>query len=525
MKVTNTGSVAGKDVVQLYLTSPYTDYDKANGVEKSAVSLIAYDKTDILQPGQSQTLELTIKTEEMASYDMRHDNGDGTTGCYMLDAGEYILSIRANSHEVYGETTVKLSEQHFYCGENKRSTDDQAAYNQLDNIARGTYLSRQNGFANYAEAMNSVSSEVKSLDFSNNYNYYDPSLDAMVTKEYVKGVDYEAKGNLTLSDMRGLSYDDPQWEELIKQLSMDDIVSLMTENAYSTPAVESIGKAKTSESDGPLGLSSMFSTATNTSYPCVPLLTATFNDDLARTYGNYIADEAHSIGVSGWYAPAMNTHRWAYSGRNFEYYSEDGVLAGGIGSSTTYGAREKGLIVYLKHFVLNDQETKRSGKLHTYANEQAIRELYLKPFEDCVKKGNATAIMSSMNYVGDEYVGVCEELQVEILRNEWGFRGRIVTDATENPYMTSCADAAVRSGTNMWLAMGTMNFSTSSNADIYYLQQVAHDILYTQANAQVFEASVLNWQPLVYILDVEMALIFLACAAFIINKHRKYGKS
>lgn len=522
VEVTNTGSVAGKDAVEIYMTAPYTDYDKEHGIEKAEVSLVGYGKTGDIEPGQSEVVDVTIEIEDLASYDSSHDNGDGTTGCYMLDEGEYIFTARSDSHNVYDQVTAKVTSQHFYSGDEKRSTDDQAAYNQFDDAARGVYLSRQDGFANYEEAMNSVSASVKDTSFDENPGDYDPAYDEVVTKEYVKGVDYDADGDLTLADMKGLSYDDPQWDELIKQISIEEMTNLVKGNMSSTAAVESVDKAKTTDSDGPLGISSLFNASLNSiSFPCLPLLAATFNDDLAREYGNYMADQAHSMGVSGWYAPAMNIHRSAYSGRNFEYYSEDATLSAGIGSNETLGAREKGLVVYLKHFALNDMESNRSGQLHTYSNEQAIREIYLKPFEKSVKYGGATAIMSSMNYVGDEYSSACEELLTEVLRNEWGFRGMVLTDVAENAYATDCADGAIRAGTDFWLAMGDFEISTDSDADIYYLQRVAKNILYAEANAQVIKAEVINWKMYLYIFDAELVLLFIIGALALINKNRK----
>lgn len=522
VEVENTGSVTGKDAVEVYVTAPYTDYDKENGVEKSEVSLVGYAKTGDIEPGEKETVNVTFKVEDIASYDSSCDNSDGTKGAYMLDEGDYTFSVRSDAHTVYDEVTVNVSEQHFYSGDAKRSSDDQAASNQFDDAARGVYLSRNNSFENYQEAMDSVSTSVESTDFDENPNEYDSSYDDVVDKEYKEGTDYAVDGNLTLADMEGLSYDDPQWDDFIKQLSIDDIQNLIGNALFGTAEVESIGKDKTSESDGPLGLASYFDASlTSVSYPCMPILAATFNDELAQKYGNYMADQMHNAGVSGWYAPSMNIHRNAFAGRNFEYYSEDAVLSAGIGANETYGAREKGLIVYIKHFALNEMETNRSGRLHTYSNEQAIREIYLKPFEKSVKDGNATGVMSSMNYIGDVYASASASLCTEVLRNEWGFRGRVVTDMVENEYMTDCADEAVRAGTDMWLAPGGVTVSSETDADIYYLQKAAKDILYTQANAQVIAAETANWQLYLYILDAEIIVLILLGAVLLVQENIK----
>lgn len=522
VKVTNTGNVTGKDAVEVYLTAPYTDYDRENGIEKSAVSLAGYAKTGDIAPGESETVTVTFAVEDIASYDSGHDNGDGTFGSYMLDAGDYVFSVRSDSHTVLDTVTAKVTAQFFYSGESKRSDDEQAAYNQFADCERGTYLSRQDGFANYEEAMNSVSSSVQDISFDDDpgaydYDYYDADI-----PEQVEGVDYASGGDHVLSELTGLDYDDPLWDELLSQLTVDEMVAMVQGTMNGTVEAQSVGKAKTTDSDGPLGISSMYNSGQNSvAYPCLGLLSATFNNELARRYGNYIADQAHTLGVSGWYAPAMNIHRSAYEGRTFEYYSEDAVLSAGIGSYETLGAREKGLVVYLKHFALNEQETHRSGKLHTYSTEQAIREIYLKPFEESVKFGNATAIMSSMNYVGDIYSSASEPLLTQVLRNEWGFRGMVLTDVAEDVYATDCADLAIRAGTNFWLAMGAFDVSAESSADIYYLKQACKGILYTYANAQVIAADIVDWQSYLYIFDAELILLLLLGIAGLIVKNRK----
>ncbi|MBT1170112.1 glycoside hydrolase family 3 C-terminal domain-containing protein [Bifidobacterium sp. SO4] len=384
VEVTNTGDVAGKEVVQLYMSAPYTDYDKKNGVEKAAVQLIGYDKTDELAPGASQKLTIEVPVEDLAAYDTSHSNDDGTVGSYMLDAGEYTFSIRSNAHESLGEKTASLDDQFFYSGDNQRSSDIQQAHNQFEDAARGTYLSRQNGFANYADAMESVSSEIKSTVFEDEPDSYDSSYDSDVTKSLKKGKDYEARGDLTLADMKGASYDDERWGQLVSQLTVKELQSLVNGTTYSAPKVNSIDKPFTVDSDGPMGISSMYNVQFNgVAYPCIPLLAATFNTDLATEFGHQIADQAKNRGISGLYAPAMDIHRWAFSGRNFEYYSEDGVLSAITASNQVRASRENGLVVYIKHFALNDQDTNRGMNLHTYSNEGAadiFLEIITQPF-------------------------------------------------------------------------------------------------------------------------------------------------
>ena len=534
VKVTNTGAVAGKEVVQLYYTSPYTEYDKTHGVEKSAVDLVAYAKTDIIEPGQSETVTLTINVEDMASFDVSHSNGDGTTGCYMLDQGTYTLSVRANSHETIDSIDVIVTEQHFYCGDDKRSTDDTAAVNQLTDSSRGVYLSRNNGFANYEEAMASVTDVATDAIVAelNADQTYDASLDEGLPT-YTAGEDYRVgdytakEGDLTVDDLKGADYDDERWDQLISQMSVEEMITLLGNGGWSTPAIESIGKPATLDLDGPSGLNSMFDTSLKgTQYPASIVLAATWNEDLAYQFGQAIANEFHQLGVSGWYAPAMNIHRSPFSGRNFEYYSEDGYLSGVVGAYTSLGSRAGGLYAYVKHFALNDQETDRGNYLTTWSNEQATREIYLKPFEMTVKDGGAIAIMSSYNYIGTEWAGNKGSLLNSILRDEWGFQGMVITDAAASDYMTGQADAtkALRNGNDLWLSMGSVVFDSDTNADIHYLRQSVKNVLYTQAQGELIPSEILPWRTWLYILDAVMVVGVAACAYFLIQDLKKNKK-
>ena len=525
VEVTNTGDVAGKETVQLYVTVPYTEYDQENGVEKSEVTLVGYAKTSELEPGESETVTVEVSVEDyIASYDSSYNNGDGTYGSYMLDAGEYVFSIRSDSHTVIDSVSMTLDESWFYSGENQRSSDEQAAYNQFDDAARGEYLSRQDGFANYESAMNSVSSSVESTEFDDDPAAYDDWYDEAVTEELVEGVDYDADGDLTLDDMEGLDYDDPLWDELIAQLSVEELVDLAEGALGGTVGVESIGTDDMGNTEGPSGITSMYSSIHTVSYPTTVTLAATFNNDLAYQYGQMIADQAHDLGMTSWNAPAVNIHRWAYSGRNYEYFSEDAVLSAGIAAYEVKGATDNGLLTYVKHFALNNMESNRSGQLHTYSNEQAIREIYLKSFEAAVKIGNTHGIMSSMNYIGDVYTSVSYELLTEVLRNEWGFDGVVVTDMAEGDYATLSSDSAIRAGTNTWLAVIAPSFSTDSDADIYYLQEAAHGLLYAFANVTRISSGVYDWQTYIYLLSVELAVLAASCIGAIVVRSRKPKK-
>ncbi len=506
VKVTNTGDVAGKEVVQLYVTVPYTSYDKKHNVEKAEVSLVGIAKTKKLAPGKSQTVKIHINMEDIASYDNTYKNADGKKGAYRLDKGEYKFSIRENSHKVIDSDTATLKEDYVFTGDNKRAGDDQQAYNEFDQAARGKYLSRKDGFANYAEAMNSVSDKIKDMSFQNDPNAYNAHYDDEVTTHYVKGVNYAKKGDLKYTDLKGVPYDDPKWDELVAQLTVEELQKLMYTGMYQTAEAESVGKPGTLDSDGPQGMISWAAKDgySPVSYPAQSTIAMSWNSDLAYRYGQIIADELHYNDCTSWYAPAMDNHRNAYSGRNYEYYSEDAFLSGVMGANSTLGAREKGTIVFIKHFALNDQETHRGENLHTYANEQSIREIYLKPFEMSVKEGHANAVMGACNMIGDVFSNDYEPLMVQVLRNEWGFRGQVSADQCGwgiqydlNDYFGFTqywlkSDAFIRGGSDFWLDMKGLQgndllkaANATSDADIYYLQRSAKNILYTEANSYV----------------------------------------
>ena len=282
----------------------------------------------------------------------------------------------------------------------------------------------------------------------------------------------------------------------------------------------SIGKPRTNDVDGPLGVSSMFTQSLVTvGFPCVPLLAATFREDLAYEMGGCVAEQADYNRVTAWYAPGINMHRFPYGGRNFEYASEDALLSARTAAAEILGARDRGLTVYLKHFVLNDMEQNRA-KIHTYCNEQALREIYLKPAEYGVKYGKATGVMSSMNYIGDVYAGGHGGLLTDVLRGEWGFQGCVLTDmdqAGENRSFWR----TIRAGVDVWLGFQNTKTEPASDADIYYLQRAAHNHLYTWVNGNTAEISVLNWKPYLYALCAELSFLALSCMTAIGIRHRK----
>ncbi|MDO4852468.1 MAG: glycoside hydrolase family 3 C-terminal domain-containing protein, partial [Clostridia bacterium] len=417
--VKNTGSAAGKDVVEVYFNPPYTN----GGIEKSVANLIAFAKTGILQPGASETVKISFQAEDMASFDYQG------AGAYVLEAGDYVISINKDSHTVIDSKTYNVGATVTYGENNKRESDQEAAVARFA-YAQGdvTYLSRADHFANYEEATaaptNFEMSDAAKAGFYNHTNY-DPTQfnnpnDVMPTTG--------AKNGLKLADLRGKDYDDPQWEKLLDQLTIDDMVSLIGTGGYQSVAVESVGKTQQVDCDGPASINNNFTGKASIGFPAGVVIASTWNVDLAKQFGQSIGRMADEMDVSGWYAPAMNIHRSAFAGRNFEYYSEDGLISGKMAANAILGAAESGVYAFMKHFALNDQETHRTDMLCTWTNEQAMREIYLKPFEISVKEGKCGAVMSAFNYIGNKYAAATTELQNEVLRGEWGFRGMVLTD-------------------------------------------------------------------------------------------------
>ena len=484
--VTNTGQVAGKDIVQIYDNPPYTD----GGIEKASANLLSYEKTKLLEPGESQTLTVTWNRDSLASYDAVNAKA------YVLEAGDYKISARSNSHDVIDEKTYTVdATQTFNTADNTHDGDKVVATNQFDD-AKGdvTYLSRAGRFANLAEATaaptNFEMSEANKAKFlaTSNYDAAAADADASATMPTTG-----AKNGLVLGDLAGLDYDDPKWDQLLDQLTVKDMNTLVSKGGYGSPAISSIGKLRVSDVDGPASLNNNFTGVGSIGLPSAVSVAATFNKELARSFGDAIGTMAHDMQVSGWYAPATNTHRYAYAGRNFEYFSEDPVLAGSQVAEEIKGAQAKGVYAFLKHFALNDQETNRTHMLATWTNEQAMREIYLRPFEIGVKDGGAHAIMSAFNYIGPKYAGANSALLNTVLRDEWGFRGMILTDYFAG-YGYQNADQITRHGGDMMLATLDMPIATVNVQDatgVSSLRRASHNILYTVANSWIYE----NGQP------------------------------
>lgn len=474
--VTNTGDKAGKDVVEVYYNPPYTD----GGIEKASKNLAGFEKTKELQPGESQKVTVKFDDDDMASYDYKGAKA------YMLEKGDYDISIQSDSHHVIDHQKVTVKDTVTYNSDsNTHNGDAVAATNEFDYAAGDvTYLSRAGHFANYAKATAaptnfSMSDEAKA-EFTNNSNYdpkkYDNDSDEMPTTG--------AKNGLKLYQMYGKDYDDADWDKLLDQLTFDDMDNLIANGGYGTPAVKSVGKIQLTDADGPASLNNNFTGVGSIGFPASTAFACTWNRDLAKQFGEMIGDMAHDMHVAGWYAPAMNIHRSAFSGRTFEYFSEDSLLSGAMASNEIAGAKSKGVYSFMKHFALNDQETNRTNMVCTWANEQSIRETYLKPFEMSVKEGGAQAVMSSFNYIGYTYAGASSNLLQTVLRDEWGFKGFVLTDYFGG-YGYQNADQEVRAGNDSMLATTkiTNHITDKSATSVKAMRQAAHNILYTAANS------------------------------------------
>ena len=521
--VTNTGDTAGKDVVEVYYNPPYAD----GGIEKASKNLVAFEKTGKLEPGASETVKIEFDDDDMASYDNKNAKA------WVLEKGDYDISIQSDSHHVIDSEKINVADTITYDSESNTHNDDQTvATNQFDYAAGDvTYLSRANHFANYVEATAaptnfSMSDEVKAA-FTNNGNYdptkYDDDSDEMPTTG--------AKNGLRLADMYGKDYDDADWEKLLDQLTFDDMDNLIANGGYGTPAVSSVGKIQLTDADGPASLNNNFTGVGSIGFPASTAFACTWNKDLAKQFGEMIGDMAHDMHVAGWYAPAMNIHRGAFSGRTFEYFSEDSLLSGVMASNEIAGANEKGVYSFMKHFALNDQETNRSNMVCTWADEQAIREIYLKPFEMSVKEGGAQAVMSSFNYIGYTYAGASSNLLNTVLRDEWGFKGFVLTDYSGG-YGYQNGDQEIRNGNDSMLATTkiTNHITDKSATSVKAMRTAAHNILYTAANGWQYEngepkVDTPVWRIAMYVVWGVTAVLAVGLEVLTIMKYLKRRKA
>ncbi|MCH1626894.1 glycoside hydrolase family 3 C-terminal domain-containing protein [Ferdinandcohnia quinoae] len=424
VEVKNTGKVAGKDVVQVYYSAPYTP----GGIEKSAINLATFAKTKSLEPGESQSLTITYDTRDMASYDMENEN-------YILEKGTYQIKLGKNVHEIDRTLNFELSKDIVYKTDADTGTEYKNRFTQSENEL--TVLSRNDWDGTYpSDKDDSKVTSSKVIERVQGHEFND---DLVMPKT-------GAENGLKLEDLKGLEYDDPKWNEFLDQLTVDQMIDFVSEGAYHTGAIDELGIPSTVLMDGPAGFSFFFKKFEAGAYPTEIVIASTWNKDLAYEMGEVVGKEAKAYGIHGWYAPGLNIHRTAQGGRNFEYMSEDPVLNGMIGASMTKGAEDQDVIVFMKHFVMNDQETNARSGILVWSNEQAMREIYLRPFEMTVKEADVTGAMSSFSYIDGKWAN--PELLNGILRDEWGFEGVVSSDAVFG-FMES--QKAITSGNDLML--------------------------------------------------------------------------
>lgn len=519
VEVTNTGDVAGKDVVEVYYNPPYTN----GGIEKSSANLIEFAKTDLLQPGDSQTVTITFDVEDMASYD------ENDAEAYLLEKGDYVISINSDSHTVLDQKTYTVDDDVVYAGENKRASDDTAATNVFED-AKGdvTYLSRADHFANYEEATAAPASTELGEPYVSEY-HLNSNFDKTT---YLNDDDVMpttgADNGLTLADMRDADYDDPRWEKLLDQLTVDEMANMIAMAGYQTAAMDSVGKVGTLDFDGPAAINNNFTGVGSIGFPIEVVIASTWNKDLAQTWGECMGKISQEMGAEGWYAPGMNTHRTAFGARNYEYFSEDGVLAGNMGAKAVEGARKYGVYAYIKHFALYEGNAKM---VSVWSNEQAIREIYLKPFEISVKQGCANAVMVSWSFLGDKWTGECSNLLNTVLRDEWGFRGMALTDFfRNNGHGFMNADAALANGVDAMLS--TFNGEENNVADpdhptsVLQMRNACKNVMYTVVSSWAYdgeheETGMETWKKAGIGIDIVVALFMAGMEVLVIRGYKK----
>lgn len=580
VKSTNTGNVPGKDVVQLYVNLPYI----RGGIEKSYVQLVDFAKTPVLAAGESYTVTFTLDAYDLASYDYNDANANGFVG-YELDAGDYRFIISATSHvdsDAYDERTVMLAANVQFAEdpvtgevvENRYTKDtadadyfldaqyrlsDVQVVNTQGEVETRKGMSRTDFAGTFPTAFTAEERELMSIgDVSEQAALADRTHNNPVIAAWSaeKGMPATgAAGTMTLRDLIGADYDDPRWEELLDRLTFSEMRDLVNNGAFQTVAIMSIDKNLTNDSDGPIGFVNFMpgkseSYKGNTTFACEIVIGCTWNKELAYEMGKIVGENGlwgdvtgNGLPYSGWYAPAVNLHRSPFAGRNFEYYSEDAVLSGKLAVNVVNGAAQKGVYTDLKHFALNDQETNRSG-VSTFCTEQALRELYLKPFEIAVKGDDdpaqvaaaaedgvteyqgTTGVMSSFNRIGTRWTGGDYRLMTEILRNEWGFDGLVICDyKTDNSFMNSRQMLYV--GNDLILAsldnLMWTDADASSAEDVNILRQAAHNILYTVANSNSVNVKIIGYQTEWWI-TATMALDVLAVIGIALWGFRVFSK-
>ena len=509
--VENIGTVPGKEVVGLYYSAPYTK----GGIEKSSINLADFQKTALLEPEKGQYLTLTCKASQMTSYDTYDRNNNGFMG-YELEGGTYTLSLRSDVHNVKLNNVERpLSYQYKVPEEGYKYSKDDTTGNEVKNRFTN-YTNTVSGAVSKCEEPQSLySMSIDGKDESSQYNQdikYLTRADfagtfpsttpvrsmsnamfrnvflvhtPLVNAEDTMPTTSSNKTSWTLDDVKGLPYEDPKWQELIEQLSVEQLANLCAGGGFGTMEIASIKKPRCSDSDGGTGFTSGVSTGDGghaIKYPAANVLASTWDWKEAYKWGHAIGDEGQALGIQGWYAPGCNVHRSPLGGRNFEYFSEDGYMCGVFVAYTVKGCTENGVYAYMKHFAGNDTDEGRNGQFK-WMTEQSLREIWAKPGEIATKVGGANAMMASVDRVGATRTTGSYALLESVLRGEWGFRGSVITDYYQGGNVNDL-DEGIRAGNDLALMPGGTHtlFDESSSwsaTGVKALQKSAHNILFT----------------------------------------------
>ena len=554
--VHNDCAVSGKNVVEVYMQSPYTDYDRKNLVEKSAVELCGFAKTGEIAPGESETVSIDIPKETLRAYDYV------SAKTYIVDDGTYYFAVGSDCHTALnnilaakGYTVADGMDAEgdaSLVGSYEQKEFDNTTYakdlttgteitNRFDNgsftyyVPEYVYLSRNDwegtwpqkvGEANKRGIYQFEAPEALVADSQTDPYHEDPDAVMPTTG---------SGQNINLITMRGKAYDDEGWEAILDCLTVDEMVEMVRLGGWQTMAINSISKPMSSDQDGPAGISGelIMSNVETMGFPNQEMLAATWNAGLGLEFGRCIGEDGLSVDVQGWYAPGAGTHRTPLGGRNFEYYSEDGFLAGTICAAEVEGAQSKGMYCYLKHLVLNDQEQRRYG-ISTFVTEQALRELYMTPFEMAVKQADCRGMMAAFNGIGGIWCGANKALLTDVLTNEWGFHGIVVTDYASANEAYMFIDGGLQAGSDLWLNTDSevykMPNAASSATLVSALRNASHDILYTVVNSSAMNGIDENvqvvkvmpqWQTWLIALDVVLGIVILGGAILVTRRIKK----
>ena len=508
IKVKNIEGADGKQVVQLYAEAPYT----AGGIEKAHKVLVGFAKTDTLKPGEEQTVTISVDPYYIASFDNHDANTNGFKG-YELEKGTYTFHAGTDAHHDFATFTKELAadvqiDKDPITNNTVEPLFDDVTIHMVESLSRADFAGTFPHTITDAERR--IDDDMLTALRSKTHN--NPDID-----QYTSVPTMGADNGLVFKQMAGLAYNDPLWEQFLDQMTFDEMIKLVSDGCYKTTDILRLGIPETKSCDGPTGLVSFLDKTGKVYGACYYmsecLLAQTYNVKLAEKQGNAIGNEClignergDSLAYPGWYAPGVNLHRSPFSGRNTEYYSEDPFLNGRFAGKVIKAVQEKGVYANVKHYALNDQETHRSAYgIATWCDEQAMRELYLRPFEMAVKEGETRGLMTSFNRVGTTWAGGDYRLCTTVLRKEWGFVGSVICDFHTDAYMDSkqmlyaggdmnlCADS------DLQLQVGGKGGVSATNAaDVNILRLSSHNNLFVLANSAAMKAEVLYYKPAIW---------------------------